>query len=77
MSVNDCAVGIFCITEHFVTKLGMFMKHHEPECHAEKLVHCLQCQGHSKDTKIQRQLFASDMKMCTQICFGDVLIIEH
>ena len=22
------------------------MQHHKPECHAEKLVHCLQCQGH-------------------------------
>ena len=36
MSVNDCAVGIFCITEHFVTKLGMVMQHHEPKCHAQK-----------------------------------------
>ena len=26
----------------------MDMQHHEPECHAEKLAGCLQCQGHSK-----------------------------
>ena len=24
------------------------MQHHKPECHAEKLVHYVQCQGHSK-----------------------------
>ena len=48
MSVNVCPDDIFWTTEHFVTKLGMFMQHHEPECHAEKLVHCLQCQGYSE-----------------------------
>ena len=24
------------------------MQHHKPKCHAEKLVHCVQCQGHSE-----------------------------
>ena len=24
------------------------MQHHKPECDAEKLVHCVQCQGHSE-----------------------------
>ena len=26
----------------------MVMQHHKPECHAEKLVHCVQCQGHTE-----------------------------
>ena len=34
--------------EHFVTKPGMVMQHHKPECHAEKLDHYVQCQGHSE-----------------------------
>ena len=32
----------------FFTKLGTVVQHHEPECDAQKLVHCLQCQGHSE-----------------------------
>ena len=47
MLVNVCPDIIFCTTEHFVTKLGMIMGHHEPECHAEELVYCLQCQDQS------------------------------
>ena len=31
MSVNVCPNDIFWITEHFVTKFGMVMQHHEPE----------------------------------------------
>ena len=30
------------------TKLGMVVYYHEAMCHTEKLVHYLQCQGHSK-----------------------------
>ena len=45
MVVNVCLDHVFLTTEHFVAKPGMVM---QPECHAEKLVHCLQCQGHSK-----------------------------
>ena len=26
----------------------MVVQHHQPKCHAEKLVHCDQCQGHSE-----------------------------
>ena len=49
MSVNVCPGNIFLTTEHFVTKLGVVMQHHESECEAEKkILHCLQCQGHSK-----------------------------
>ena len=36
MWVNVCPDDIFWITEHFVTKFGMVMQHHEPECHAGK-----------------------------------------
>ena len=30
------------------TKLGMVVYYHEAVCHAEKLVHYFQCQGHSE-----------------------------
>ena len=33
----------------FLTKLGMLMYYHEAMCHSEKLVHYLQCQGHSEN----------------------------
>ena len=34
---------------HFLyTKFGMMVYYHEAMCHAEKLVHYLQCQGHSE-----------------------------
>ena len=46
--VNVCLDDILWTTEHFVTKPGMVMQRHKPECHAQKLVHCLQCQGHSE-----------------------------
>ena len=26
----------------------MVMQHHKPKCGAEKIVHCVQCQGHSE-----------------------------
>ena len=48
MLVNACPDNIFLTTEHFVTKPGMVMQHHKPECRAEKLVLCVQCQGHSE-----------------------------
>ena len=51
MLVNVCPDDIFWTAEHFVTKPAMVMKHHKPECHAEKLVHCVQCQGHSEGGK--------------------------
>ena len=40
--------NVFWTTEHFVAKPGMVMQHHKPKCHAEKLIHCVQCQGHSE-----------------------------
>ena len=49
MLVNVCLDDSFCTTEHFVTKPGIVIQHHKQEHHAEKLVHCFQCQGHSED----------------------------
>ena len=60
--VNVCPDDIFSVSDHvrsiflmcmystffFPTKLGMGVYYHESMCHAEKLVHYLQCQGHSK-----------------------------
>ena len=48
LSVNVCPDDIFWTAEYFVAKPGMVMRHHKPECHVEKLVHCFQCQGHSE-----------------------------
>ena len=50
----------FWITEHFVTKFGMVMQHHEPKCHAEEkfVLFCyLQDQGHRKGHMIKMWLF--------------------
>ena len=43
--VNVHVDGIFSTAEFFVTKLGMVMHHHRPECHARRLVCCLHVQG--------------------------------
>ena len=45
MLVNVFPDDIFWTTEHSVARLW---QHHKPKCHAEKLVHCVECQGHSK-----------------------------
>ena len=41
----------------------MPMQHHKPECHAEKLVHCVQFQGHSKG------LYNQNMTYCWHIFY--------
>ena len=43
-----CPDNISCTAQPFSTKLGMVVYYHEVECHAEKLVYYLQCQGHSE-----------------------------
>ena len=48
MLVNVFSGRYLLNPEHFVAKPGMVMQHYKPECHAEKLVHCVQCQGHSE-----------------------------
>ena len=46
--VNVHLNNITLTAEPFVTKLGIVMHHHGPECHARKWIFCLQAQGHSK-----------------------------
>ena len=46
-----CLDDISCTTQPFLSKLGMVVYYHEAECHAQKLVHYLQCLGHSKGFK--------------------------
>ena len=41
MSVNVCPNDIFWIAEPFITKFGMMMHHHEPDCLIKRLVCCL------------------------------------
>ena len=48
MSVNVCPGDIIEMVKYFVIKLGLMMQHHEPECHAKRLVCYLKGQGHSK-----------------------------
>ena len=63
MSVNVCLDNVFStcpimsaqyllnrstIFFFLYTKLDMVVCYHEAMCHAEKLVHYLQCQGHSE-----------------------------
>ena len=61
MSVNVCPDDIFSVSDHvhsvFPESLSQFFAdrawyivvyYHELVCRAEKLVHCVQCQGHSK-----------------------------
>ena len=59
MLVHVCSDDIFWITEHFVFKPGMVMQHHKPEYHAEKLVHCVQCQGHSEGLYNQNMIISA------------------
>ena len=42
------------------------MQHHEPESHAEKLVRCLQCQGHSEG--IYDHNITSPFVACWSVC---------
>ena len=48
MSVNVCLDDISCTAQPLLTKLGIVVYYHEAECYAERVVHCPQCQGHSK-----------------------------
>ena len=37
-NVSECLDDLFWFTEHFITKFGMVMQHHKPECLAETLI---------------------------------------
>ena len=41
------------LNHFFKTKLGMVVYFHRATCHVEKMVHYLQCQGHSKSLNKQ------------------------
>ena len=59
MSMKVCPDDIFSATEYFVTKLGMVMQQHEPECHVEKNVCYLQGQGNSKGSHDQNMTLST------------------
>ena len=49
-NVSECwSDDIFWVTEHFVTRFGVMMQQHEPECHADLFFSCcyLQGEGHT------------------------------
>ena len=52
----------------FLTKLGVMVYYHEVMCHAEKLGHYLQCQGHSEDLHNQNMtVFTISSKMLVHL----------
>ena len=48
MLVNVCPDDTFWTVDHFDTKLGMVIEHHESECYTVTFGCCLQWQGHSE-----------------------------
>ena len=44
--------------DHFLPN-GMVVYYHEVMCHVEKLVHCLQCQGHNEDLYDKNMTFST------------------
>ena len=54
------------------------MQHHEPECHAEKMVLCLQCQGHSEGLYNQNMIiFYSVFETAGMFATKLALVIQH
>ena len=56
----------------FFTKLGMVVYYHEAKCHAEKLVHYLQREGHSEGLYHKNMIIftiASKLIVCNQTWF--------
>ena len=59
--------------DFFFTKLSMVMYYHEAMCRAEKLVHYLQCQGHSEGLYDQNiTIFTISFKL--QVCLQPNLV---
>ena len=72
-NVNVCQDDIYLLKHRkFVTKPGMVMQHHKPECQTEKLVHCVQCQGHSKGLYNQNMTI-STVPSSVNVCPDDIL----
>ena len=76
MLVNDCP-DIFWTTDHFVTKPGVVRQHHKPECHAEKLAHCVQCQGRSEGLYNKNWLFLLYLLNWWSVCNQTWSIVQH
>ena len=55
--VNIRVDDISSTAEPFVTKLGMVMHHHGPECHAKRFLCCFQVQAHKEGSYNQIWLF--------------------
>ena len=78
MLVNVCPDNIFWTTVHFINKPDMVMQHHKPECPADKMVHCVQCRGHSEDLynkNMTISVVSSELLVHLQANSG--LIVEH
>ena len=58
LSVCLILISLAPLNQYF-TKFGMVVYYHEVDCHAEKLVHYLQCQGHSEG------LYNQNCTICT------------
>ena len=65
-----CLLTVSWTTQPFFTKLGVVVYYHKAMCHAEKLVHYLQYQGHSEGLYIQIWLcfftISSRLPVCLQ-----------
>ena len=66
--VNVHLDNISPAAEPSVTKLVTVMQHHRPECHARKLVCCLEVQGHSEGSFSQIWLFLPYLLNCWSFC---------
>ena len=62
---------------HFKPKLGMVVYYYEVECHVQKLVHYLQCQGHSKGLYKQNMTFFFFTKSSGLFATKLYLIVHH
>ena len=72
MLVKTCLDDTFWTTEHFVTKSGMVMQHHKPECFVDKWNYCGQGQGHNKGSKCQWMFVLMIFSPCVCNCVYSV-----
>ena len=71
--VNVHLANISSTVEPFVTKLGMLIIHHGPECLAKRLVCCLQEQGHSEGSCNQIWFFLPYVLNCWSFLQPDLM----
>ena len=60
-----CPDDIFWFVDSFTTKLGMVMRHHEPDCLRKRLIFCLQGQGHTEGSYSQNMTFCMSSELLT------------